>query len=168
MCGFLSPNGAPGVGLFVDYFQPASKEERAAASAIANYYSLPLLFATWRGVQPKEAGLIPGRNAFLFAVAALEQPATVSIIAAGIHSGTTYPDCSAEFLARMQNAIEMGGRNRVAIAAPFLELTKSEIIRYCLDRKIPLDLTYSCERGGAPPCGNCLSCRDREMLHACA
>ena len=153
-------------GLFVDYGQPAAKYEGKSAIAIAKHYSIRLKCLSWQAWQPKTAGLIPGRNCFLISAALMEKPDFVTVIAMGIHAGTNYEDCSENFWARIQAVVDIYEQCKVKLAAPFLTWSKSEIYAYCHQKRIPVELTYSCERGGIPPCGECLSCKDREMSYA--
>lgn len=158
--------GRPPCGMFIDYGQPAAANEAQSATAISKYYSIPLISLTWKGHIAKGAGLIEGRNCFLLAAAVMECPQNISVIAMGIHDGTNYVDCSQLFLERMQTVLNLYSDRRRQLAAPFVTWTKSDIYSYCHKRKIPVELTYSCEQGGPQPCENCLSCTDREMLHA--
>ena len=158
--------GRPPRGLFIDYGQPATTYEVKSDIAISKHYSVPLTCLTWQGWLPKRVGLIPGRNFFLLSAALMEKPDFVSVIAMGIHAGTNYPDCSETFWARMQAVVDIYDGGSVKLAAPFLTWSKSDIYAYCRQKNVPIELTYSCERGGTPPCGECLSCKDREMLHA--
>lgn len=103
---------------------------------------------------------------FLLATAMMEATDSVSTIAFGAHAGTGYPDCSDEFLCKMQEVARMSTRSTVQIAAPFLTWTKEEILAYCDVRNVPLEKTYSCERGSLPPCGECRSCKDRKPIDA--
>lgn len=151
---------------FVDYGQAAARLEARAANAVTEHYSVPLLSLTWRGCQTKGGGLIPGRNCFLISAALMERPRSVSLIAIGVHAGTEYPDCSQLFLARMQSLLGVSENGAVQLAAPFATWSKADIIAYCGIRKVPVHLTYSCERGTEPPCGLCLSCKDRRLLLA--
>ena len=100
-------------------------------------------------------------------MAIAEFPAALGMIAIGIHAGTDYSDCTADFIASMQRVADTYYDGRVQIVAPFLRWTKRDIWQYAQDR-IPLSHTYSCERGLAQPCGGCLSCLDLESLNACA
>ena len=158
----------PPCGVFVDYGQPAALNEIRAARAVAKYYSIPLVCVKWKGWAQKAAGLIPGRNGFLISAALMERPSSVSIISIGIHGGTAYVDCSQIFLSEMQHIVDLYEKGKVQLAAPFINFSKEEIYSYCLSKKVPVALTYSCEVGGVTPCGVCLSCKDREVLNACA
>ncbi len=158
--------GRPPFGFFIDYGQPAAKKEAESAKAIADYYSIPVIFSKWKGHTDKISGFINGRNSFLITAALMECPINVSVIAIGIHSGTDYKDCSKQFLTSMQNVIDIYKNGRLHLSAPFIDFTKAEIYFYCIERRIPIELTYSCENSDSSPCGECLSCKDREILNA--
>ncbi|HEX6679129.1 MAG TPA: 7-cyano-7-deazaguanine synthase [Gaiellaceae bacterium] len=157
-------DGASPSGLFIMYGQAAERAERQAAAAIADYYSVSLETLTVTGRRFGE-GEIRGRNAFLIhgALLAAEPGPTTMIL--GIHAGTGYVDCTPEFVGLMQRSLAFHTGGEVTLAAPFVDFSKGDV--YALARKlhVPVELTYSCERGGEP-CGECLSCRDRELLSA--
>lgn len=155
----------PTCALFVDYGQAAATQETQAACAVANYYGIQVQCLRLESRTPKNSGLITGRNAFLLTVALMEKPASVSVIALGIHAGSSYADCTGEFLDRAQALLDVH-EEKVHVAAPFLEWSKTEALEYCLLRNVPIALTYSCENGSSPPCGSCLSCNDRELVDA--
>lgn len=157
----------PPIGIFIDYGQLAVTHELKSAKAVSDYYSIPFTCLTWKGWLPKTIGMIPARNLFLISAAMMERPNSVSVIALGIHSGVNYPDSSETFLSHMQSLINIYEHGKVQLAAPFITWTKSDIYTYCRRKGVPTELTYSCERGGNLPCGECLSCKDREMLYAC-
>jgi 7-cyano-7-deazaguanine synthase len=163
---FYMEFGRQPCGLFLNYGQPAAAQEMRSATAVARHYAIPLIQLKLQARRPKTPGLIPGRNCFLIAAALMERPPSVSVIAIGIHYGTGYADCSESFLERTQATIDLLEPPRVHLAAPFITWTKADIYAYCYQRRVPIELTYSCEQGGPHPCGQCLSCRDREMLHA--
>jgi 7-cyano-7-deazaguanine synthase len=163
---YLDLGRAP-CALFVDHGQPAATHEERAARAMASHYGVPIACLKLKGARPKSSGLISGRNAFLMIAALMERPPSVSVIATGIHAGTGYSDCSKDFVARMQALLDVYAEG-VQVAAPFLDWAKPDVIEYCFLRGVPIDLTYSCERGLVPPCGSCLSCMDREALDASA
>lgn len=154
-------------GLFVNYGQVAARREEKAAKAVAGHFGIPLTVVAWAGQQKKGPGLIRGRNGFLLFAALLEIEHCSGVVAIGLHSGTRYLDCAPPFVRKMQSVFDSYTDGRVQIGVPFLRWTKSEIWTFC-ESRVPVSLTYSCERGVAQPCGNCDSCLDLEALRACS
>jgi 7-cyano-7-deazaguanine synthase len=111
-------------------------------------------------------GEIPGRNAFLVFAAVLARGAEPGIIAIGIHEGTQYYDCTEGFLKSIQIVLDGYAAGKIKVAAPFLNWGKQIIWEFCKKVGVPVNSTYSCEKGGVHPCGKCLSCKDREALSA--
>jgi 7-cyano-7-deazaguanine synthase len=74
-----------------------------------------------------------------------------------------YPDCRPEFVdafrATAALALKRGVEGRpVEVRTPLIQLTKAGIVRLGLELGAPLELTWSCYRGGRRPCGACDSC----------
>jgi 7-cyano-7-deazaguanine synthase len=109
------------------------------------------------------AGEIPGRNLALLSIATLFTHGA-QIVALGIHAGTRYFDCSRSFTDQADRLIGECTNGAIALFAPFLHWAKRDIIAYARSEGLDLNLTYSCEAGRMPPCGMCLSCRDRKAL----
>ena len=105
---------------------------------------------------------------FLVSTALLEAPNSVTAIATGLHAGTEYQDSSQEFINRMDEIVKDTTDGRVGIVSPFIKWSKADIFEYACQNSVPIELTYSCEKGAAQPCGDCLSCQDREALNACS
>jgi 7-cyano-7-deazaguanine synthase len=153
-------------GLFLSYGQAAAREEMEAAKAIADHYRVTLRTLTTIG--PRfDSGEIRGRNAFLIHSALLAARPEPTTIIMGLHGGTSYIDCTPEFVDVMQRSLDLHTGGEVTLAAPFLAYSKADIFLLARKLNVPVNLTYSCERGG-DPCGSCLSCRDRECLSAFA
>lgn len=163
---FYLDQGACVSGLFIDYNQPSKAQELSAAKAVAAHYGIRILHAEWKGVRVPSAGEIVGRNALLMAGALFEIGADTGMLAAGIHSGTGYFDCTDEFLDLWQGLLDGYSQGRLQLALPFLSWSKRDIWEFCSQRAVPVDITYSCEQGGPAPCGTCRSCKDRETLYA--
>lgn len=163
---FFIDIGRPTSCLFIDYQQPAIKQESCAAKSIANYYDVALYKAQWRGQSVKNSGFIAARNAFLLMAALMECPKQITTVALGIHAGTNYPDCSPAFLDLMQNIFNIYSKGSIRLAAPFVDWKKADIWEYAQSNGIPIDKTYSCEAGQTPTCGHCLSCLDRKEFEA--
>lgn len=150
-------------GLFFDYGQPAIKAEKNAANRIATYYGLQLRAISIPHLHSNKFGEISGRNA-VFAMFALGVNGYGTYkIAIGIHAGTSYSDCSVAFVERINSLYDLYTNGTVILEAPFVRWTKEQIISYCNDLSLPLELTFSCEFGSEKPCGECMSCLDRKV-----
>jgi 7-cyano-7-deazaguanine synthase len=146
------------------YGQASDREERKAAAAIADYYAVSLGTLSVNGPRFVQ-GEIRGRNGFLIHTALLAAPSRPTTIMIGIHAGTDYVDCTPEFVDLMQRSLALHSGGEVTLAAPFVDFSKGDIYALARSLQVPVELTYSCERGG-DPCGDCLSCKDRELLSA--
>lgn len=143
--------------LFVDYGQDARTEERSAARGIAAEFGARHREIRCAGLSVPE-GEIPGRNALLVLLGFMELGGEGTIVIS-IHQGSGYWDCSPDFVASTQRILNGYAAGRVQLLAPFIEMGKPDIYELARDLAVPLDLTYSCERGGGP-CGRCRSCGD--------
>ena len=151
-------------GVFCNYGQPAFASEYNAAKSISNYYSIPLHVITTTGTKDSITGEICGRNALLVVEALFHIGFGEYKIILGIHDGTGYSDCSRLFVDEINRVLDLYSGGTIVTEAPFVDLYKSEIIQFCKDNKLPIELTYSCENGTVPPCGACPSCLDRKEL----
>ncbi len=109
---------------------------------------------------------VPFRNGlFLATAASIALSKECSLIYYGAHSddaaGNAYPDCSDAFNKSMNDAIYIGSGNQVKIEAPFVNLTKKDIVKMGLELNVPYELTWSCYEGHDKPCGVCGTCIDR-------
>jgi len=109
---------------------------------------------------------VPSRNIIFLSIAASiaeSRGAGAVFIAANSVDFSGYPDCTPEFLEAFQKMLDVGtkaGKEGVGVRveAPILLLSKSEIVKEAVRLKVPLELTWSCYRGGAKACGRCDSC----------
>ena len=153
-------------GVFVDYGKLAAKAERRAATEITTFLGIPLSTLSFRTNIEYSEGEVVGRNAFLvFATLMGIQPRR-GVISLGIHSGTSYYDCGARFVEQASDIVQSYSGGRLQLYCPFVDEPKSMVHQYARVAQIPLHLTYSCELGTLPPCGSCLSCKDRNALEA--
>jgi 7-cyano-7-deazaguanine synthase len=81
-----------------------------------------------------------------------------------------YPDCRPEFIQAASRCAALGtaGHGDVEITAPFVTMTKGEIARHGLRLGAPLELSWSCYKGGERPCGTCGTCTERAEAFALA
>ena len=109
---------------------------------------------------------VPFRNGlFISATASVAISRGCGVIFYGAHAddsaGNAYPDCSAEFNEAMNKAVWEGSGKQVKIEAPFVGMSKSQVVKIGLELGVPYELTWSCYEGGEVPCGVCGTCRDR-------
>lgn len=109
---------------------------------------------------------VPFRNGlFLSSAASIALSKGCGVIYYGAHSddaaGNAYPDCSEVFNSAMNTAIYEGSGRQIKIEAPFVGMTKAEVVKTGLELNVPYELTWSCYEGGDKPCGTCGTCIDR-------
>jgi len=109
---------------------------------------------------------VPFRNGlFLSSAASLALSKDCSVLYYGAHSddaaGNAYPDCSSAFHNAISEAIYIGSGNRLKVEAPFVNMTKAEVVKKGLELKVPYELTWSCYEGREKPCMVCGTCIDR-------
>jgi 7-cyano-7-deazaguanine synthase len=109
---------------------------------------------------------VPARNTIFlsFALAYAE-----AIMADRVYIGVNavdysgYPDCRPDYLAAMQSVFNLGtkqGREgaEIAILAPLINLSKTQIIELGNHLGVPWQYTWSCYTGEETACGQCDSC----------
>ena len=156
--------GAHVSAVHFDYHQPARHSEWAAALSTAGHYDVPIMRIRLGFKLGSQKGEFFARNALFVLAAAATVGYGPLVVAAGIHYGTPYYDTTSSFVRDIQRLLDGYGGGTITFAAPFLGASKQEIVKFARRHRIPLRLTYSCERRGAPPCGQCPSCRDRKEL----
>jgi 7-cyano-7-deazaguanine synthase len=158
---FLQRQGFKVNGLFVNYNQVAKEAEAVSAKKVSQYLDISLERVHASVDKVFKDGEIIGRNAFLLSLAVLYFGEKSGSVAIGIHKGTPYYDSSESFFKDFSKIIAQCSDGTVSLLAPFITWEKGQVYKYCTDNKMPLEITYSCELGTLPPCGKCLSCRDR-------
>lgn len=109
---------------------------------------------------------VPFRNGlFLSSAASLALSRDCSVLYYGAHAddaaGNAYPDCSSAFHNAISDAIYIGSGNQLKVEAPFVNMTKAEVVKKGLGLKVPYELTWSCYEGREKPCMVCGTCIDR-------
>ncbi len=112
---------------------------------------------------------VPGRN-LVFASAGFSLADAVDaeavVLGPNVVDYSGYPDCRPEFYRALEIAAAYGtrrgaGGNKIKLLTPLIKLSKAGIARLGIKLKAPLELTWSCYRGGKLPCGRCDSCKLR-------
>ncbi len=119
------------------------------------------------------ATYVPARNLiFLSLAAALAESVAAKhiVIGANIVDYSGYPDCRPEFLDAFARCAQLGTKagsegKSLAIEAPLIRMTKSEIIALGLRLGLDYALTRSCydPLSDGSPCGHCDSCHFRQQ-----
>jgi 7-cyano-7-deazaguanine synthase len=114
--------------------------------------------------------IVPNRNMIMLAVAAgyAEAHEVPEIFyAAHRNDSTIYPDCRKEFVEALRPAISLATAwHPVELRAPFIDMTKAEIVKLGLDLKVPYEMTWSCYKGEERSCRECPTCIEREEAFA--
>jgi 7-cyano-7-deazaguanine synthase len=110
---------------------------------------------------------VPFRNANLLSIAtsaAEARGAEAIFIGVQAHDYSGYPDCRPAFLEAFQEVINRGTKDTTSITlnAPFVHMTKAEILRLGLLLGVPYEHTWSCYRNEGLACGRCGSCHFRK------
>ncbi|UCD29320.1 MAG: 7-cyano-7-deazaguanine synthase QueC [Planctomycetota bacterium] len=108
--------------------------------------------------------VVPNRNMIMLSVAiGWAVRLKFDHVAYAAHAGdhAVYPDCRPEFAEAMDKAASLCDWHKVRIIRPFIDMTKTDIIRKGADLKVPFDKTWSCYMGGRVHCGKCGTCIER-------
>ncbi|AGB36767.1 7-cyano-7-deazaguanine synthase QueC [Natronococcus occultus] len=109
---------------------------------------------------------VPFRNANLLAMAVSYAEANgCEAVFIGAHSEdfSGYPDCRPEFFEAFERVVDVGTKPdaEIAIEAPFVECSKTDIAERGLELEVPYEHTWSCYRENEPACGTCDACAYR-------
>lgn len=172
------------LALTFDYGQNSVVQELEASKKISEYYGienkviqLPFLkditknsFVGGVGELPiselgtKESAKsvwVPNRNSLFLNIAGSFADAygyTHIIFGANKSEGLTFPDNTIEFVDSINKNFKYSTLNGVKVFAPLINYDKLEIVKQALDIKVPLEMVYSCYKGGEKNCGVCESC----------
>ena len=165
------------IALAITYGQRHTKEIEAA-KAVAAYYHVEMLHLDLTPIfQYSDCSLLSHSDQAIPEESYAEQlqhsdgkPVSTDVIYYGAHSddaaGNAYPDCSEVFKNAMNQAIYEGSGHQLKVEAPFVNLTKADVVKKGLELNVPYELTWSCYEGGEKPCGKCGTCIDRAKAFA--
>lgn len=106
--------------------------------------------------------IVPNRNAIMLSFAigwAVSTGAKEVYYACHAGDHVVYPDCRPEFVEAMDKTAQVG--SGVRVLAPFVHMSKTQILAQGLRQGVPYELTHSCYEGGAIACGRCGTCVER-------
>lgn len=108
--------------------------------------------------------VVPNRNMIMMSIAAAYALNNdFGQMTIGVHAGdhAIYPDCRAGFIGYMAKAFSMCDWNKLSLRAPYLRMSKGDIIKRGLQLNVDYSLTQTCYKGGEKACGKCGSCVER-------
>lgn len=108
---------------------------------------------------------VPARNTVFTSIAlsyAESIGAEIIIVGWNGEEGETFPDNSKEYMDEFNELISVGSPDKIRIEAPAINLNKEEIVELGVEVGAPMNLSYSCYKGGDEPCGVCESCMRRK------
>ncbi len=175
----------PPLALTFDYGQRHRTELDHAAGVAGHYRSEHLVVrldtSAWggsaltdRSIDVPSAGsasgipptYVPARNSIFLAVAlGVAEARDLDAVWIGVNAVdfSGYPDCRPAFIEAFRTVAATGQQRGVEgrpveIRAPLIDASKAGIVRLGLELAAPLELTWSCYRGGTAPCGDCDAC----------
>jgi 7-cyano-7-deazaguanine synthase len=111
-----------------------------------------------------KATVVPNRNMIMLSIAIGWAVSTKAHwVAYAAHSGdhSIYPDCRPEFKNAMATAAELCDWHQVSISTPFINMTKSDIVKVGASLGVPYEKTWSCYKGQERHCSKCGTCCER-------
>jgi len=108
--------------------------------------------------------VVPNRNMVLLSLAAAFAIGIKSNhLFYGAHAGdhAIYPDCRPSFVSAMTTAFHLCDWNDLTLSAPYLQMSKGDIVKRGLSLGVDYSNTWTCYKGGEKSCGKCGSCDER-------
>ena len=108
--------------------------------------------------------VVPNRNmVFLSLAAAYAIGIGAGHLCYAAHAGdhAIYPDCRPAFVSAMTTAMHLCDWNDIVLHAPYLWLSKGDIVKKGIALGVDYADTWSCYKGGELPCGKCGACTER-------
>jgi 7-cyano-7-deazaguanine synthase len=118
--------------------------------------------------------VVPNRNAIMLSIAyGICENYKLKAVALAVHGGDhfIYPDCRPEFIDAfqiMQN-LALGitdPSKQINIYAPFIKISKADIVKIGVKNKVDFGNTWSCYNGEELHCGECATCLERKEAFA--
>jgi 7-cyano-7-deazaguanine synthase len=112
--------------------------------------------------------VVPNRNMIMLSIAwGIAVSLSADMLALAVHAGDhfIYPDCRPEFIHAADKALRLAteglGNPKLHIAAPYLYMTKRDIVLDGYTNGVPFALTWTCYEGRDTHCGVCGACQER-------
>lgn len=114
---------------------------------------------------PQPVTYVPFRNLMFLSIAlAYAENVGANKVFYGAQKHDTYSgyfDATEEFRQRLNHVAALNRRHQIIIEAPFVDMSKSELLEWGLTNGVDYANTWTCYNGGEHPCGICPTCSDR-------
>jgi len=142
------------------------KEILSGSALMDSMVKIPEVPETAEYYETLKTTIVPNRNSIFLSIA-IGYAASIgaSHVFFGAHHSDrgVYPDCRSEFVEAFEHAERIANDNPyLVVAAPFVNMNKSDIVKLGIELGVPYKETWSCYRGGEMHCGVCSSCRERK------
>ena len=108
--------------------------------------------------------IVPNRN-MLFLSLAIAYAINIGAgeVFYGAHKGDAiaYPDCRPIFVNAMKRVARICDYRPIKISTPFINMSKSTIVKWGIILGVDYSLTWSCYNGHSKACGKCSTCLER-------
>ncbi len=110
--------------------------------------------------------VVPNRNAIMLAIAyGVASARGAGSVATAVHGGDhfIYPDCRPEFIDAFEKMQKhaLDGLGEIELYAPFVRISKADIVSCGAALGVNFADTWSCYKGGELHCGRCGTCVER-------
>jgi 7-cyano-7-deazaguanine synthase len=113
--------------------------------------------------------VVPNRNMIMYAIAiGYAVNIKAKAVYVGVHTGdhSIYPDCRPQFINGLDKLARVANKGfckyDFKVIAPFIFVTKDEIVRIGTKLGVLYELTWSCYKGKEFHCGRCGTCVERK------
>lgn len=113
---------------------------------------------------PQPPTYVPFRNLILLSIAAgyaESHDAEIVYYAAQKHDLYGYWDTTDTFVSKVNDVFDLNRRHSISVQTPFLDCSKTDILKVALDLEVDLSHTWSCYSGRDVPCLTCPTCAER-------
>jgi 7-cyano-7-deazaguanine synthase len=107
---------------------------------------------------------VPNRNMTLLSIAVAYAEANgVQHVYYGAQAQDRYGywDCTIDFVTQINHLLSLNRKDPVTVHAPFVHLSKTEVLKIGLGLGVDYRFTWTCYRGNSSPCRTCPSCVER-------
>ena len=108
--------------------------------------------------------VVPNRNMIMISVAAslaIKNKCQHLWYAAHAGDHEIYPDCRPEFIQKLGDVLSICDYHKIKFEAPFMNLSKQQIVAEGLKMNLDYKNTWTCYVGGEKPCLRCSACLER-------